>query len=276
MKNTRRIATCLLLGGVCLAAAPLRAQASPVSQVWDDADSWPILAPGDRPLEARKLVGLRVVHKRELMLHTENPSLVDAVFQFDEVVWNGKPALSYFWYRTGDLRRDDQSFNMITQVSDLASMRMWHQVDSAPGRLTKIEVGDSGLTSVTQSGDEDAKTLRVQDPGPAYHGMLHAFVLGLTGGLEIDQKFRMPMVDQQTGTLTYRSYHVAERITVRDVKGKPFQAYDVQELVDRDEGMFFHFYVSNKAPYYLGFLIELRKAGKIYHRNTLKSFDIRK
>ena len=237
-------------------------------ELWQDSDTWTLIAPADLKPDPAMLVGLRAIYHREESLLSD-PLVEEAGFQFDRGWLKGEPILIARFHTSGDRARPESgpsSWMILLDPTSMESLGLMSS-NSRWGSLVtrKTETGTlKWRLGVDETDWADGGSIEAHEPMIALSVWGH--VLG-TMRLQDGMKFRLQAFRSWIGP----AFRVAGRTEFEDTQGRPHGVWAVE--TNMGSGWIGITYVKDEAPFFMGFEMRHAESGDVKIRWRLKSFQ---
>ena len=264
------VAASLVLNPLATQAQPATAEWHPaLKELWQDLDSWRLITPSDLKLEPEMLAGLRAVYRREENL-VRDPLREEAGFQFERGWLKGEPILIARFYTSGDPEHAESGPSSWTMTLEPRSMQSFASISASTrwgsfaSRRTETGTIKWGLRpDSTEWTDPEV----IDGHEPMIDLSVWGFVLANLP-LEDGMTFRLQAFRGFPGS----AFHVAGRAEFEDTQGRPHEVWAVETNMGRS-GWLGITYVTEEAPFFMGFEMRHVERGDVNIRWRLKSFE---
>lgn len=226
-------------------------------------EHWPIMPPGERRASNAKLTDQRIVFAARfpgaqgLSGPLENTTML---FDVSEVFFKGRPALWLQWTSTSRKNGVPGTASTDYLIVDRETHRTLHRIQSmgsalgppawaGPFAITNYPQDTIVKTIIKEDGSADMTTLEADANGTIDFAALPFWLPFLQ--LETGMKFRVPYYRAPLNEVDGLPIYVAGRKDIVDVHGTTHNVWNVQVMSIGGGGLT-EFWISEKAPYFLG------------------------
>ena len=261
------------LASLCV-ALQVNAQSQPkvsesakeLMRLFEGVESWPSLGPGEIESRPGKFKPVRSVFERVLDPTSETPIAVRAVWEVDQVAWEGRPVTMISWFSSG-------------QVAPRSSVGY---VDPETGALLYREISSTNKSTMTlfeseqfidhvidRDGKVESKTVGQSEP------LFDRWALGqMMAGMALKEGLKFKMKALYPGVKEAQDYvvYVGARTRIQDTRGNELEVWPV--LHPTGGPNVGTYYVDSREPYMFGFEMRNIVTGEVGMRITLSHYQL--
>lgn len=260
----------LLVGMTPHAAA---AQQAVDLSAFEGYESWPVIWPETLDIDRGDLPDLRVYYAAQF----PGPDglggpLIDTTMVLDLINshFRGEPALVIQWTSTGEAGDTTASGSIDRLVVDRQTHRLQHRIQAQPPagghfrwggayRITAFEPDRISDTIVGEDGEATPTQLPDVTPETIDFATLQFFLPFID--LEAGMQFRVPVYRYPLNELNGLPVHVVGRESIIDGNGDAREVWAV-DVMSIGGGALTRFWISEEAPYFLGWDFRLARTGQ--------------
>lgn len=216
-----------------------------VMSLFQDAETWPQVAPGDIESRPGQFDAVRSVYTRATDLGTDSPKQARAVWEIEQSAWEGRPVTRISWLSGGAVA-PRSSVGYVDQGSGALLYRETSTTRKIV--MTLVEAGELIDQSVDRDGNVESEIAALEVPAFDRWALGH-----MMAGMKLQEGMKFKLRGLYPGVKAPVEYpvFVDARTTIQDVHGNSFAVWPVlHPLGGPNIGTY---YVDDRAPYFFGF-----------------------
>ncbi|MEM7052203.1 MAG: hypothetical protein AAF604_21230 [Acidobacteriota bacterium] len=268
----------LLITGLSLPLALIVGAQEPLDlSHFDGADQWPLYAPGDLTVDTGSMTAVTVAYDG-VFATPEGPLELLTTIDFNKAMFRGVPATWMLWTFTSEQAGDHgvPSLDLLVMERKTGALRYrmaptkprsdW----GGPYSFVGVEAGELRRTEVPDEGPSKNRVVSIERPLFDFGGL--PFVLPFLD-LRKGQGLRLHAYQQSAASgVQLLNVKVIGETTITDSRGQRHQALEIQSLAPSRSSRV-SFFVSNKAPYFLGWDYRNVADGSSLFKMTYRGFQ---
>lgn len=251
----RTLPTALVLLTVTLAIqAPARCQqeipesARRTMAIFQGVENWPAYGPGEISSRPGGFKPVRSVFARNTNLHSGSPTTARAIWEIDQVAWEGRPVTMISWFSGGEVAPRSS----VGYVDPQTGALLYREISSTK-KMTMTLVGPDGFIDhvIDREGKVESKTVEREAP------LFDRWALGqMMAGMELKEGLKFKLKGLYPGLKEAVEYpvYVGARTKIKDTHGNDLEVWPV--LHPTGGANIATYFVDSREPYMFGF--ELR------------------
>ncbi|MDA8017153.1 MAG: hypothetical protein MPN21_06860 [Thermoanaerobaculia bacterium] len=240
--------------------------AKKIMAIFQEAESWPAYGPGEIGNRPGKFKPVRSVFARETNLSSGQPTSVRAVWEVDQIAWEGRPVTMISWFSGGQVAPRSS----VGYVSPETGALLYREISSTTKiTMTLVEPKRFIDQAIDREGKVESETVDHQEPA------FDRWALGqMMAGMELKEGLKFKMKGLYPGVKEALEYlvYVGTRTTIQDTQGNDLEVWPVlHPLGGSNIGTY---YVDSREPYMFGFEMRDIVTDQVGMRITLSHYQL--
>lgn len=237
-----------------------------ILSLFQGMEECPEYGPGEISSRPGTFKPVRSVFDRETNLASGNPKRARAVWEVDQVAWEGRPVTMISWFSAGPVAPRSS----VGYVDPETGALLYREISSTKKiTMTLVEAGEFVDQVIDREGTVESKTVEQKDP------VFDRLALGqMMAGMDLREGLRFKMKGLFPGTKEVVDYvvYVGARTTIKNTQGTDLEVWPV--LHPTGGSMIGTYYVDSREPYLFGYEMRDVMTDEVSMRVTLSHYQL--
>lgn len=240
--------------------------AKKIMSLFQGVEDWPEYGPGEISSRPGRFKPVRSVFARETNLTSDSPRTVRAIWEIDQVAWEGRPVTMISWSSAGPVAPRSS----VGYVDPETGALLFREISSTKKiTMTLVEAGAFVDHVIDREGKVESKTIKQTEP------VFDRWALGqMMAGMDLEEGLKFKMKGLYPGVKEAVEYvvYVGARTTIKDTRGNELEVWPVMHPTGGSN--IGTYYVDSREPYLFGFEMRDIMTDQVSMRVTLSHYQL--